>query len=146
MRAYVYYCSQISHHCGSRNTKKIEKVQECTLRYVYKDKTSTYHELLQRIGLGTMLTNRRVQDMLITINACFQCTTPTCIKELVKMRNTKYNLRGNNTLSLPKVNTTKHRLNSFRYFAAKLCNSIPNEFNLKAGGLEFNKQVRNIEF
>ena len=69
-----------------------------------------------------MLENRRVQAMLITINACFQGTAPTCIKELVKMRNNKHYLRGNNTLSLP------------------------NELRLKAGGLEFNKQVRNIEF
>ena len=31
-RAFVlphfYYCSQVWHHCGSRNTKKIEKVNE----------------------------------------------------------------------------------------------------------------------
>ena len=82
-RAFVlphfYYCSQVWHHCGSRNTKKIEKVNERALRYVYKDKTSAYYELLQRIGLGTTLENRRVQDMLITINACFQGTAPTCI-------------------------------------------------------------------
>ena len=51
-------------------------------------RTSAYHELLQRIGLGTTLENRRVQDMLTTINACFQGTAPTCIKELVKMRKT----------------------------------------------------------
>ena len=54
--------------------------------------------------------------------------------------------RGNNTLSPPKVNTTKYGLNSFRYFAAKQWNSIPNELRLRAGGLEFNKQVRNIQF
>ena len=107
-------------------------------RYVHKGKTSTYHELLQRIGLGTTLENRRIQERLITINACFQGTAPTCIEELVKMRNNKYDLRGNNTLSLPKVNTTKHGLNSFRYYAAKQWNSIPNELRLKAGGLEFN--------
>ena len=73
-------------------------------------------------------------------------TLLVCIKELVKMRNNKYDLRGNNTLSLPKVNTTKYGLNSFRYFAAKQWNSIPNELRLRAGGLEFNKQVRNIQF
>ena len=62
------------------------------------------------------------------------------------MRNIKFDLRGNNTISLPKVNTTKHGLNSFRYFAAKQWHSIPNELHLKAGGLEFNKQVRTLNF
>ena len=52
---HFYYCSQVWHHCGSRNTKKIEKVNERALRYVYKDKTSAHHELLQQIGLGTTL-------------------------------------------------------------------------------------------
>ena len=84
--------------------------------------------------------------MLITINTCFQGTAPTWIKELVKMRNNEYDLRGNNTLSLPKVNTTKHALNSFKYFAVKQRKSIPNELRLKAASLELNKQVRNIEF
>ena len=148
-RAFVlphfYYCSQTWHHCGSRNTKKIEKVNERALRYVYKDKTLTYHELLQRIGLETMLENRCVQDMLITINARFQGTAPTCIKELVKMRNNKYELRGN-MLLLPKVNTTKNGLSSFKYFTVKQWNSILYELQLKAGGLEFIKQVRNIKF
>ena len=85
-------------------------------------------------ALETTFDNRRVQDMLITINACFQGTAPKCIKELVKMRNNKYDLRGNNMLSLPKVNTTKYGLNSFKYFAAKQWNIIPNELRLKAGG------------
>ena len=55
-------------------------------------------------------------------------------------------LRGNNMLSVPKVNTTKYGLNSFKYFAVKQWNSIPNELRLKVGGLEVNKQVRNIKF
>ena len=60
------------------------------------------------------------------------------------MRNNKYDLRGNNTLSLPKVNTTKYGLNSFKYFAVEQWNSIPNELHLQVGSLELNKQVRNI--
>lgn len=49
-------------------------------------------------------------------------------------------------LSVPKLNTTKYGLNSFKYFAVKQWNSIPNELRSKVGGLEVNKQVRNIKF
>ena len=35
------YCSQIWHHCGARNTKKLERVNERALRLVYKDKNSS---------------------------------------------------------------------------------------------------------
>ena len=64
---YFYYCNQVWHHCGKRNTTKIEKVNERALRCVYKDKQSSYHELLQKIKLPSM-ESRRIQDMLITIN------------------------------------------------------------------------------
>ena len=40
------YCSQIWHHCGARNTKKLERVNEHALRFVYKDKKSSYDRLL----------------------------------------------------------------------------------------------------
>ena len=61
------------------------------------------------------------------------------------MRNNKYDLRGNNILSLPIANTRKHGLNSFKYFAVNQWNSIPNELRLKAGGLEFNNNTLHVE-
>ena len=56
---------------------------------------SVHYDMFTKIP-SPPLENRRVQDMLITINACFQGTAPACIKELVKMRDNKYDLRGNN--------------------------------------------------
>ena len=67
------YCSQIWHHCGARNTKKLERVNERALRSVYKDKNNSYDRLLNWSGLHSTLEGRRIQDMLITINSCFHC-------------------------------------------------------------------------
>ena len=63
------YCSQIWHHCGARNTKKLERVNERALRLVYKDKNNSYDRLLSWINLLSTLEGRRIQDMLITINS-----------------------------------------------------------------------------
>ena len=35
------YCCLVWHACGAKNTKKLEKLQERALRFVYKDRTST---------------------------------------------------------------------------------------------------------
>ena len=104
----TFFCAKLRNYCIERlfclifitaisygiiaawETKKIEKVNERGLRYVYKDKTSTYQKLLKRVGLETTLENRRVEDMLMTINASFLGTAPVCIKELVKIRSNKY--------------------------------------------------------
>ena len=42
-------------------------------------------------------------------------------------------LRGENMLALPKVNTTKYGLKSWRYFATKIWNDLPNEIRAMAG-------------
>ena len=101
------YCSQIWYLCGVRNNKELESVfSERALRFVYKDEKSSYDRLLIRIGLHSTREGRRIQEMLITINSCFQEKAPTPIVNLLKVKDTKYNLKGMNMLSLPKVRTT----------------------------------------
>lgn len=56
-----YYCNEVRHNCGKRNTTKIEKVNEWALRYVY-DKHVSYQHLLERIRLPS-IESRRIQDM-----------------------------------------------------------------------------------
>ena len=51
---------------------------------------------------------------------------PTSISELLTARNSNYNLRGDAILKLPKVNSTKEGIKSWRYQAARLWNTIPN--------------------
>ena len=41
------------------------------------------------IGLHSTLEERRIQDMLITINSCFQEKAPTPIVNLLKVKDTK---------------------------------------------------------
>ena len=79
------YCSQIWHHCGTRNTKKLDKINERALRFVYKDKSNPYDKLVKRIGLQSSLEVRRIQDTLITINSCFCGRAPIPITNLFKV-------------------------------------------------------------
>lgn len=65
---------------------------------------------------------------------------------LIKTRDHKYNLRRKNVLSLPKVSSTKHGLNSFNYCAAKQWNMLPDKVLNKACTKEFIRLVRNFEF
>ena len=112
------------------------------LRFVYKDKNNSYDRLLNWIGLHSTLEGRRIQDMIITINSCFQEKAPIPIVNLLKVKDTKYNLRGTNMLSLPKVRSTKHGLRSFLYFAVKTRNALPDSIRAMAGIREFLRSIR----
>ena len=51
---------------------------------------------------------------------------PTSISELLTARNSNSNLRGDAILQLPKVNSTKYGIKSWRYQASRLWNTISN--------------------
>ena len=71
------------------------------------------------------MANQRLAKMLSTVfGAIGNGNVPTSISELLTSRN--YNLRGDAILKLPKVNSTKYGIKSWRYQAARLWNTIPN--------------------
>ena len=57
-------------------------------------------------GNSSPLENRHTQDMLLTVNNIIQGSAPSSFKNLITEKRTAYDLRGNFTLSIPKVNTT----------------------------------------
>ena len=52
------FCPLTWHFCSETNTKKIEKIQERALRFVYDDFQSTYKELWERENLPTLRVRR----------------------------------------------------------------------------------------
>ena len=62
------------------------------------------------------------------------------------LRSSKYNLRHDYALSLPKVNTTKYGLKYWRYFAAKKWNELANDIRIKAGTNEVKNKIRLLKF
>ena len=92
---------------------------ERALRYI-KDKITSYQDLLQRIRLPSMET-RRIQDK-----------APPRIRDLITLRLSKYTIRNDYILSLPKVNSTKYSLILWRYFAAEKWSELPNDIKIKA--------------
>ena len=67
--------------------------------------------------------------MLITIDIykCLNCNSfPKYLENMFTLRQSEYSFRRTNILSLCKPVTSTYGLNSFRYFASKNWNSLPN--------------------
>ena len=55
--------------------------------------------------------------------------SPSVLSDLIRIRNcTSYNFRYQNILQVPQVRTTKYGKKSFRFAAAVLWNSLPDDF------------------
>ena len=57
---------------------------------------------------------------------------PDYIKDLINIKQSNYNIRRENQASLPAVKSTRYGLRSFRYEAAHIWNSVPNDLRLLA--------------
>ena len=73
---------------------------------------------------NTFFKIRRLQTMAIEVFKILNKQSPSYLSDLINMKMSQYNFRHRNT-NIPRVNTTRYGINSFRYQAAKLWNSIP---------------------
>ena len=103
-------------------------IAERALRFVTRDKSTTYETLLKQLDLLSPLNQRIVKIATVVYKAIHGYKVPRGIGELLYERSSNYNLRGKHILELPKVNTTTYGLKSWRYTAAKIWNALPDQF------------------
>ena len=114
------------------------------LRIVFNDKVSSYQQLLHK-SEGATLYNRRIQNMLITIYKCLNYDSfPKYLKDMYTLRQSRYSFRKTYILSLCKPVTTTYGLHSFRYFASKNWNSLPNNVRSESTLSNFRRLLKTI--
>ena len=70
-------------------------------------------------------------------------TNPESLNELISLRETRYALRGKDILKVPKDNTTRFGLNSWRYQAPKIWNNLPDVVRASSGFKTFKRLLEN---
>ncbi|SMN17588.1 hypothetical protein CRYPA_887 [uncultured Candidatus Thioglobus sp.] len=121
------YCPVTWHFCSEKNTKKIEKIQERALRFIYEDYENTYENLLKKSKLPS-LKIRRLRTIAVETFKIIHKQSPSYLHDLISIKDQKYNFRHQDKAVLPRVRTTRYGLNSFRYNAAQIWNELPNHF------------------
>ena len=126
---HFQYYFMVWHFCRSRNCEKLKSLNKRALRIVF---------------------NRMIQNMLITIYKSLNYmkvflnilkTCLRCISLYTLLRELNYNI-----LSLCKPATTTYGLNSFRYFASKKWNSLPNNVRSEPTLSGFKRLLNAISF
>ena len=121
------FCPLSWHFCSVANTKKIEKIQERALRFVYYDYNSSYEELLVKAKIPSLHV-RRTRAMALETFKILHDMAPPVLSDLIHKQGHKYNFRYSNLLQIPHVKTTRYGKQSFRYAAPVLWNSLPEEY------------------
>ena len=137
------YCPLTWHFCSESNSKKLEKIQERALRFVYDDFKSTYEELLNKANIP-FLHIKRIRTMAEETFRILNDMSPPVLSDLVRIRDcSSYNFRYQNVLQVPQVRTTKYGKKSFRIAAAVLWNSFPDNFRQVSSFNQFKALISN---
>ena len=86
---YLTYCHLLWLFCRSSDARKLERLQERGLRAVYRDKHTSYSQLLKRAELPTLM-NRRLQDICILMYKVKHKLCPSYICDVFNNHNSSY--------------------------------------------------------
>ena len=59
--AHFEYCAQTLHFCNKSSAGKLEKVNERSVRFVFRDQHTNYEEFLQLLGRRTLIEQRLIE-------------------------------------------------------------------------------------
>ena len=89
------YCPLVWHFCGKTNNKKLEKIQERSLRILYNDYDSTYEDLLCNNISSTLLLSR-LKTLLLETFKSLRHTNAECLHDIFNPKMSPYDLRTTN--------------------------------------------------
>ena len=84
---------------SAKTLNKVESLQKRVLRVLYEDYVSSYEELLQKAGKGTMKVNR-LRSLCIEIYKSVNNINPMSMNEIFKLRKASRAACSNSKLNL----------------------------------------------
>ena len=123
---------------------KINHLHERSLRIVYKDRVSSFHELLQKYHTF-IIRHRNNQNLAIELFKIKENLSNEIMSSIFPSRLIKYNLRTQSDFFRNTVNSSKYGLNSIRFFAIKVCQMVPMEMKNLKSLEDFKNKIRKWE-
>ena len=101
INSYFYwnfnYCLLVWTFSSAKTLNKVESLQKRVLRVLYEDYVSSYEELLQKAGKGTMKVNR-LRSLCIEIYKTINNINPMYMDEIFKLRKASRAVRSSHKL------------------------------------------------
>jgi len=110
---------------------------------VYKNRSASYQELLDRAKIPTLY-NRCLQDITTLMFKSKHSLVPVNISDLINFKNTQYNLR-NSDFELPRFETIKFGRNSIKHMGPLIWPKLPRHLRMIEALNSFKKNIRKVD-
>ena len=135
------YCplTWMFHSRGLNN--KINRIHERALRITYKDKSSTFQELLEKDS-SVSIHHQNIQKLAIEIYKVLHEFPPPILNDIFVPVSRPYNFRRNDTLQRRRVNSVRHGTESISFLGPKIWDLVPSDIKLSQSLSIFKRKIK----
>ena len=141
IKSQFSYCPLIWMFHDRGLNAKVNKIQERTLRIVYKNSHADYESLL-KLDNTVPIHQRNLQYLMIEIYKTKKSLNPSFMGEIFEARDVQYDLRNKNNLGIPNAKTTSYGIETVRYLGQKLWQTLPHNVRESQSLTAFKKELR----
>ena len=136
------YCPLIWMFHSRDLNNKINYIHERALRITYGDKTSTFHQLLEKDN-SVSIHHRNMQALATEMFKISNSLSPDIVKEIFQKRIVPYNLRSENSFMSRQVNSVYHGTESLSFLGPKIWEQVPQEIKESENIAIFKSKIKN---
>ena len=135
LKSQFGYCPLLWMFHSRKLNNCINRIQE------YKDKTSTYQELL-RLDKSVTIHHRNLQTLATEIFKWKNNLSPKIMGDIFKIKKTKYTLRNFTNMEMGSVKTTTYGTETVRYRAPLTWKLVPDDLKESKTLCDFKNKIK----
>ena len=120
---------------------KINRIYIHSFKNTYKDKSSTFQELLEKHNSVSMH-HRNIQKLAIEIYEVLHGFSPPILNDIFVPVSRQYNFRRNDTLQRRRVNSVRHGTESVSSLGPKIWDLVPSDIKLSQSLSIFKRKIK----
>ncbi len=136
------YCPVVWHMCSKTDTKKVEKVQERELCFIYRKFESDYKSLLNLAECSSLYMDR-LRAIVTEVYKAINGMSPEYLQDLFVIQANVHDLRDNNKMKLYKFKIMTYGKHSIKYATGILWNSINEDIKNTDNVNVFKRKIKN---
>ena len=111
------------------------------MRFINNNYSSSLSKLLSQTKTEPVHV-KRLKLMVCEVFKIVNKLSPEYIQDLINIKTSPYNFRGERKADLPRMNTTRYGLRSFRSKAPRIWNSLPNNLRVAESYPQFRRLLQ----
>ena len=135
------YCPLVWHFSSEKSMKKIEKIHERALRFLYNNSNSSYDDLLSKAGKCTMKITR-LRTLCTEIYKTVSKLNPPFMQDIFKLKEKTRSARNPNNLIHHRPNQVTFGSKSLLSLGPQIWNALPKEIKLAENIQIFKRMIK----